>query len=43
MALDPVTRSLERLAERVRDLEDRLAAVEEADTPEPVRVVACGP
>jgi serine O-acetyltransferase len=43
IALDPVTRSLERLAERVRDLEDRLAAVEEADTPEPVRVVACGP
>lgn len=36
--VDPVARSLERLAERVRELEDRLDAVERA--PEPVRVVA---
>ena len=34
MALDPVTRSLERLAERVRELEDRLDA---GAAPEPVR------
>ena len=40
MALDPVTRSLERLTERVRELEDRLAAVPER---EPVRAAANRP
>lgn len=37
MGLDPVTRSLERLTERVRELEDRLGAAPER---EPVRAVA---
>ena len=40
MALDPVTRSLERLTERVRELEDRLEAVPER---EPVRAAANRP
>ena len=40
MALDPVTRSLERLTERVRELEDRLEAEPER---EPVRAAANRP
>ena len=40
MGVDPVTRSLERLTERVRELEDRLAAVPER---EPVRAAANRP
>jgi serine O-acetyltransferase len=39
VAPDPVNRSLERLAERVRELEDRLAAAER----EPLRAVAGRP
>jgi serine O-acetyltransferase len=38
-AVDPVTRSLERLTERVRELEDRLGEMEREPEP-PVRAVA---
>jgi serine O-acetyltransferase len=40
MGLDPVTRSLERLTERVRELEDRLAATDRESGREPARAVA---
>jgi serine O-acetyltransferase len=40
-AVDPVSRSLERLAEHVRALEDRLDAVEKEREAEPVRAIAC--
>ena len=44
MALDPVARSLERLPERVRELEDRIegAPARERER-EPVRAVTCRP
>ncbi|MGD9509678.1 MAG: serine O-acetyltransferase [Geminicoccaceae bacterium] len=41
MSVDPVSRSLERLADRVRELEERIAAGEPQHEREPVRVV-CG-
>ena len=44
MALDPMMRNLERLTERVRELEDRLADTPEREAGrEPLRAVACGP
>jgi serine O-acetyltransferase len=43
MALDPVTRSLERLAERVRELEQRLDEAEDHASHEPLRAVAGRP
>jgi serine O-acetyltransferase len=39
-AMDPVTRSIERLTERMRELEDRLGAAERRREDEPVRVMA---
>jgi serine O-acetyltransferase len=43
MALDPVTRSLERLAERVRELEQRLGDADDEAACTPVRAVAGRP
>ena len=40
LSLDPTARSLERLAERVRDLEERLAGADREQAHEPVRAVA---
>ena len=43
MALDPVMRSLERLADRVRELELRLGDPAHEAVREPVRAIACRP